>query len=152
MSDTDSRGWWRRNWKWFVPTGCVTLLLLILLSCAGVAYLALGLMKKSEVYKMAMRRVQTDPRAAKAFGAPIESGWLVTGNIRISGSSGNADLQIPISGPKGKGTIYAAGVKSAGTWRLTSLKVRLPSNTLIDIVKPADRRRQPQPAPTPRSI
>jgi len=151
MGETNSRGWWSRNWKWFVPTGCVTLLLLIFLSCAGVAYLALGLMKKTDVYKMAMQRVQTDPRAANAFGTPIESGWFVTGNIRISGGSGNADLEIPVSGPKGKGTIYAAGVKSAGTWSLTTLKVRMPSGKFIDIVTPAAPSQTP-PAPAAQSM
>jgi hypothetical protein len=47
------------------------------------------------------------------------------GNINISGSSGEADLAIPISGPEDKGTIYAVAEKSAGRWIYSILEVEI---------------------------
>jgi hypothetical protein len=43
----------------------------------------------------------------------------------VNGGSGDADLTIPISGPKGKGTIYAVATKSAGEWTYSKLVVKI---------------------------
>jgi hypothetical protein len=34
MTETGNPNWWSRNWKWFVPVGCLSL---ILLFCAFIA-------------------------------------------------------------------------------------------------------------------
>jgi hypothetical protein len=60
-----------------------------------------------------------------ALGEPIESGWWITGSINVSGSSGNVDVAIPISGPKGSGTLYVVGTRSAGRWQYSTMEVEL---------------------------
>lgn len=55
-------------------------------------------------------------------GQPVEKGWLITGSIQVSPGFGYAELAIPVSGPKGKGTVYALAVKRAGIWNLTFLQ------------------------------
>jgi hypothetical protein len=122
-------GWWSRNWKWLVPTGCcLTPLVLI---CAFFAFLVLvifGAMKQSDAYKMAVARAKADQRVTNALGTPVEEGWFLWGSrTEVSGSSGEADLSIPISGPKGKGTIYAVATKSAGDWTFSKLNVKIES-------------------------
>ena len=47
------------------------------------------------------------------------------GSINISGAAGNADLAIPISGPNGRGTIYARATRSAGKWTFSQLVVEI---------------------------
>jgi hypothetical protein len=121
-------GWWARNWKWFVPTGCCLTPLLI--AGAVVAFLVLvifGALKQSDVYKIAVTRAKADSRVIAALGSPVEEGWYLSGNTNVSGGSGNADLSIPISGPKGKGTIYAVATKSAGEWTYSKLVVKIAS-------------------------
>ena len=49
----------------------------------------------------------------------------MSGNINVNGSSGHADLSIPIFGPKGKGKIYAVARKSAGVWQFQTLQVEV---------------------------
>ncbi|HEX4640004.1 MAG TPA: cytochrome c oxidase assembly factor Coa1 family protein [Chthoniobacterales bacterium] len=120
--------WWSRNWKWFVPTGCCLTPLVI--GGAFVAFLVLvifGALKQSDVYKMAVARAKADSRVIAALGTPIEEGWYLSGNTNVNGGSGNADLSIPISGPKGKGTIYAVATKSAGEWTYSKLVVKIDS-------------------------
>jgi Cytochrome oxidase complex assembly protein 1 len=51
----------------------------------------------------------------------------LSGNTSVNGGSGNADLSIPISGPRGKGTIYAVATKSAGEWTYSKLVVKIES-------------------------
>ena len=121
-------GWWSRNWKWFVPTGCC--LTPLVLGGAFVAFLVLvvfGAMKQSDAYKMAVARAKSDPRVTSALGTPISEGWFLSGNTNVNGASGDADLTIPISGPKGKGTIYAVATKSAGDWTYSKLVVKIDS-------------------------
>jgi hypothetical protein len=84
-----------------------------------------GMMKSSDVYKGAVAMAKADPAVEMAVGTPIEEGLFVMGNINISGSSGEADLAIPISGPYDKGTIYAVAEKSAGRWKFSTLVVEI---------------------------
>ena len=121
-------GWWNRNWKWFVPTGCC--LTPLVLGGAFVAFLVIvifGALKQSDAYKMAVTRAKADSRVVAALGSPIEEGWWLSGNTQVNGGSGEADLSIPISGPKGKGTIYAIAKKSAGEWTYSKLEVKIDS-------------------------
>jgi hypothetical protein len=121
-------GWWNRNWKWFVPTGCC--LTPLVLGGAFVAFLVLvvfGAMKQSDAYKMAVARAKANPRVTSALGTPISEGWFLSGHTNVNMGSGDADLTIPISGPKGKGTIYAVATKSAGEWTYSKLEVKIDS-------------------------
>lgn len=121
-------GWWARNWKWFVPTGCC--LTPLVLGGAFVAFLVLvvfGALKHSDAYKIAVARAKADSRVAAALGTPISEGWYLSGKTNVNGGSGDADLTIPISGPKGKGTIYAVATKSAGEWTYSKLVVKIDS-------------------------
>jgi hypothetical protein len=58
------------------------------------------------------------------------------GSISVSGSSGQADLAIPISGPIGKGTIYAVASKAAGQWTFSKLVVEIKATKeRIDLIE-----------------
>jgi len=119
------KGWWGRNWKWFVPSGCLTILLL----AAGFGFLIVtivfGAMKSSDAYKAALSKTKADPRVVSALGSPITDGFYVLGKTNVSGTSGQADMTVPISGPKGKGTIYFVASKFAGQWTFSKLMVEI---------------------------
>ena len=135
------KGWWGRNWKWFVPTGCLTLLLVVGGCIAGLVGFVFSLIKSSDAYKDALAAAQASPAVQKALGTPIEAGLLVMGNIHVSGTSGNADLTIPISGPKGEATIYAVATKSAGKWTFDRLEVAIEdSDERLDLLKEAKKK------------
>ena len=124
------RGWWSRNWKWALPVGC----LLPILLCGGgflvfffVIYGAVtGAIKNSDAYQEGMARARANPEVVAALGEPIESGWLISGSINVEGSGGNVDVSIPISGPKGSGTLYVVGTRSAGRWQYSRMEVEVP--------------------------
>ena len=118
--------WWSRNWKWFVPTGCCLTPLLVFGGFAAFMILVIfGAMKQTDVYKLTVARAKADSRVIAALGSPIEDGWWLAGNTTVTGGSGNADITIPISGPKGKGTLYAVASKSAGEWSYSKLVVKI---------------------------
>ncbi|HUW55128.1 MAG TPA: cytochrome c oxidase assembly factor 1 family protein [Planctomycetota bacterium] len=117
------KNWWGRNWKWFVPTGCLTLIVVVGGCIAGIVGLVFSMLKSSDAYRDALAAAKASVVVQKALGTPIEEGFLVSGNINVSGTSGNANLAIPISGPKGEATIYVVATKSAGKWTFEKLDV-----------------------------
>ncbi len=128
-------GWWARNWKWFVPTGCLMLIVLAFVFAGAIALLVFGAMKSSDVYKNAVAQAKNDPAVIEALGSPLEEGWFLSGRTNVDGASGEADIAIPVSGPKGKGTIYAVAKKSAGRWTYSTLQVEVkPSGERIDLL------------------
>lgn len=124
-NDQPRRSWWGRHWKWVVPVGC----LLPILICGGffalIFSLVFGMMKSSDVYVQSLAAARSDAQLQAELGTPIEPGFLVTGNINISGSSGHADISYNVSGPKGSGTIYAVADKAAGQWTFQTLAAQL---------------------------
>jgi len=82
-------------------------------------------MKSTDIYKDALAKAQADPAVVEALGSPIKDGMIFSGKTDVNGASGEANLAIPISGPKGKGTIYAVAEKSAGLWNYSILAVEI---------------------------
>ena len=121
MDNQPRPNWWSRNWKWFVPVLCVAGILLVVGSIALFVTLLFGTMKSSGAYKQALIAARADPAVAQALGAAIDAGFIVSGSVNVSGSSGDADLSIPLSGPKGKGTLHVRATKSMGEWQFTEL-------------------------------
>jgi hypothetical protein len=117
--------WWTRNWKWFVPTGCLTMIALFAAFIALIAMIVFSAMKSSDVYKDALAKAKAEPAVIEALGSPIQDGMFVSGNTNVNGGSGEANLAIPISGPKGKGTLYVVATKSVGFWNCSSLVVEV---------------------------
>lgn len=105
--------------------GSAVIALLIGGIIAGVFYLIMGTFKSSPVYQDAMRAAQSDSRVIQSLGTPIQSGWFITGSIKEQGMSGDASLAIPISGPRGSGTLYASAREGNGKWRFYTLAVQI---------------------------
>jgi Cytochrome oxidase complex assembly protein 1 len=117
--------WWKRNWKWFVPLGCFTVALLFLAFVGSMLVIVFSAMKSTDVYKEALARAKADPAVIEALCMPIKDGFLISGNTNVNGASGESNLAIPISGPKGKGTIYVSANKSLGQWDYSGLIVEV---------------------------
>lgn len=119
-------GWLQRNWKWFVPVTVVSAFCLFL----GLIFLFVsaifGIIKSSVPYQEGLAKAVANPQVQSALGTPVTDGFFSSGNISTAGDSGRASLEIPISGPKGKGNIHVEANKSAGVWTYSTLEVAIP--------------------------
>ena len=122
---TPRRNWWKRNWKWFVPLGCFSIALLFVVFVGSVVVIVFSAVKSTDVYKDALARAKSHPALIEALGSPVTEGFLVSGNTNVNGASGEANLAIPVSGPKEKGTIYVAAKKSLGRWEYSGLVLEI---------------------------
>jgi hypothetical protein len=129
------RGWLEQHPRWKIPAGCLILILLL----AGFATVVLTAITtsfhNSEVYKQATVRATENSQVLAALGEPIQFAWIVSGQLNVNGSTGSANLAIPISGSRARGTIHAVAYKSGGVWRFTQLDVSLAgSSASIDLL------------------
>jgi hypothetical protein len=80
--------------------------------------------KDSGAYQQAIQKASADARVVELLGSPITGGSMSSGSISTSGdATGEADLSIPISGPKGSARLYASGKLHAGVWSWQTLEV-----------------------------
>jgi hypothetical protein len=100
-----------------------------------VIFLVFGLIRDSTVTHQALARAEANSAVAEQLGSPLKMGWLVTGTIDVSPGSGDADLTIPITGPKGQGDIHAVAKRAGGVWTFKELDVLIGSRT-IDLLQP----------------
>ncbi|MFH7002375.1 cytochrome c oxidase assembly factor Coa1 family protein [Flavobacterium bizetiae] len=129
------KSWWQRNWKWFVPTGCVSILLIFVLFIVSIFFGVTSMMTNSDAYKGAMIEAQKNKQVIEKLGSPIEDDGMTSGSINTSNDSGNCDLQIPIKGPKGKATLFIVAEKK-GTWKYSEMTVLIKAtNEEIDLLK-----------------
>jgi hypothetical protein len=135
VSANDAKGCLKQKWVWIVAAllaaGLVAVVVLAVVIVLGV----FGVMRSSDVYREALTRAQASDAVRRELGEPIEPGWYVMGNIDVNNDSGRADLQIPVSGPKGSGTVEATATKRNGVWIYSRLGVELESGKWLDLSK-----------------
>ena len=90
-----------------------------------VFFFATGLMKQSDAYKIALARAQANSAVIEAIGSPISQTGIVSGNSNVNGPTGEANLSVPLSGPKGKATLYVEAKKSAALWMFQTMVVKI---------------------------
>jgi hypothetical protein len=115
--------WYEKNKRWAVPVGCLVAIMAVVGFFVGIFFFVFSVFKYSDVYVVSLKQAQASHAVVKSLGEPIKEGFLVFGSIHVNGPSGEADLSIPISGPKGSGTLYAVATKSAGKWHFQVLEV-----------------------------
>ena len=121
-----------------MPLGCFTVALLFLVFVGSIVLIVFSAMKSTDVYKEALARTKANPAVTEALGSPIKDGFLVSGNTNVNGASGESNLAIPISGPKGKGIIYVSATKSLGRWIYSGLVVEVNrTHERIDLLQTA---------------
>jgi len=131
--------WLARNWKWLVPLGLLALIFMFASFVGGILLLVETSIQHSDFYPQALQRARANQDVAQKIGRPLKAGWLASGSVNTSGSSGHADLSIPISGPKGKGTLYVVAKKNAGQWRFETLQVEVTGEEQrIDLLQPEE--------------
>src|ERR1700722_4843771 len=144
------RSWLGRNWGKLLAAAFLCMVLFV----GAIVTLLVGAIRGSDVAKEAVARAQSNALVMQRLGAPISEGWFVGGSINVSPGSGDADLSVPISGPKGKGTVYVKAQKSAGAWAYNLMVATVDgSGEKIDLLANATstipESNPPAPAPQP---
>lgn len=76
-----------------------------------------------------MQRLESEDEVDELLGERVSSEGMIQGMINWSGSSGNANLVIPVSGSRGSGFITVIGAKSLGTWEYRVMTLTITDST-----------------------
>ncbi len=116
--------------------GCTCLTTLVCLSgILGVMFAIIGGMKSTDVYTGALKQVREDTEVAEALGTPISDGLFVAGHISVTHIGGNANLWVPVSGPKGDGKLNIVAERSLEhVWTYSILQVELTGGKTINLL------------------
>ncbi|HUP49551.1 MAG TPA: cytochrome c oxidase assembly factor Coa1 family protein [Thermoanaerobaculia bacterium] len=131
-------GWWSRNWKWVVPVGCLTPIILIGGCVAAIAFVAISAIRATDLYTDSVRRAQADPRVIEQLGAPVEAGWWVMGSVKIENDRGSAQFTVPLHGTRKKGSLDVEGSRDGGEWTYSVIRVRVEDGPVIDLIPSLD--------------
>lgn len=125
-AEPPQRGWFARNWLWFIPLVIVLPILICAGCCTGVlAVVGIG-MKSSEPYAQALAAVQEDPQVREAIGEPIEDAtWFPTGEINFVNDQGEARFDFDVKGPKGRAHVRTESRMIDGVWSMVELIVTI---------------------------
>lgn len=114
--------------------GCGIIIVLGLAAVLALVVFVFSVIKRSDVYREAYTRATNDPRVVAALGTPIEKGWWVMGKVNIDDNTGTANIDFPISGPKGSARVHAAASRENDAWSYSALVVRPEGGGEIDIL------------------
>jgi hypothetical protein len=138
------RSWLERNPLWKIPLGFLTLIFLGSVLATILVTVIITSFHNSDVYQLVWAKAAENSQVREQIGEPMTAAWFIFGQLNVNGSTGTANLSIPISGPKGKGSIRAVAYKSAGVWRFTYLQVSIDgrpgSIDLLSVQPPAEAR------------
>lgn len=123
MNAQTQRTWLQRNTKWIVLTAVLLGLLMLVGFVGGILAIVSASMQSSDVFKTSMQRAQASPAVIAALGEPVEPGFFVSGSISVENRTGEADLSIPVSGPRGEATIDVVAHKRDGAWNYEIMRI-----------------------------
>lgn len=130
------KNWWQRNWKWFVPTGCLSLIAVFIIFIVAMFFTVTSMLKESTPYVDAFESATTNSYVIEHLGEPIEQSALIQGQISVSNNDGDADIRIPLKGPKGEGLLHVIGTKLNGEWTYSKMSFSIePSNEVINLLE-----------------
>tara|TARA_R110002072_G_scaffold34118_3_gene102488 strand:+ start:281 stop:808 length:528 start_codon:yes stop_codon:yes gene_type:complete len=119
--------------------GCIAIILLGVLGCVGITVGVVSMIKGSQPYKDGLAKATADKRVGEALGEPVKAQWLAGGQFNDAGNTGNAELVVPLEGPKGEGVLNISATKSGGKWTVNRATVLIPATgKTIDVVQGAD--------------
>lgn len=135
-SQEKQRGWWSRNWLWFVPT---SLLGFIVLCCGcplGIGVWFLNQVYNLDVYKMSMQRIEADAGLRKELGQPITTvAWPPPSfRVELQNDRGEADIRWDLEGPKGRAKAHVTARLAADKWELVILEVTLTNGKKVSLL------------------
>jgi hypothetical protein len=122
------RGWFSRNWKWFIPSAILTVIGVAAIVATGVIAVRVNRYKSSTPYQSALELVQESPTVQKLLGSPIkDASWVPSGQLEVSekGGNGTAAFNFAVSGPKGLAVVQTEARMVQGEWNVNDLFVRI---------------------------
>lgn len=128
MRPGEEKGWWSRNWAWFLPLTCLGCLGIPAACVGGCVWLGVSTVKDSMHTPIAeaVEAAALEPAIVEALGEPIEMSWVgITGNMDTDWEGSRSDFSLPIQGPRGKAMLHIEASRTGEEWIYDRLEAEL---------------------------
>jgi len=125
--------------------GCVGVPLVLAIGCVALISGGFFWARSSLPSKAALERASANPAVREALGTPLTTKFFGENNVMVynAGSgrkTSEATFSIPVTGPRGSGTIMVAGERRKGTWHFQRMEINIDkTGATIDLLTPAER-------------
>jgi hypothetical protein len=124
--NTARKGWFGRNWKWAVPTGCGIIIVIAVIAIVGGLFWGItGLIEENDGFKEALTRAEQNEIIVSEMGKPLKISGITTGKIRTVSGSSSLDVTVPVEGPEGKGILKVIGSENNEVWTYQKMEIYL---------------------------
>lgn len=126
--------WWKSNWKWVVPVGgCLSFIVIIVIAVGSIFYGVSSAIEDSQPYEYALEKINTDEDLINALGSPIVKNGIMSSSWNYDNGKKSSTMAIPISGPKGEGTLFVEATGEGDDWIYNVIRVEIGDDELIDL-------------------
>jgi hypothetical protein len=134
--------WWKRNWKWFLPTA-----LLVFFFGVGLALTTIitgdiddyaQAYSDTSLYEKAIEKAKIDNRVIETLGnlEPIDKLAIIEGDAKYSDNGNSVELTVRVKGNKGIGKMDISANKKGTEWEYKKINIRVKqTKEEIQIVK-----------------
>lgn len=128
--------WFKRNWKWVVPTGgCLTLIVVIAIFIVSAIYKLSSEIDNSDHAQYALEQIHQNEKAIEILGQPIEKGDVSNINLQWINGVSKISFDMTVSGPKNKGTVYLKAEKKGDDYSYKEMRLKIDeTNEVINLV------------------
>ena len=101
--------WFKRNWKWVVPTGgCLTLIIIGALVIGTLVYKVSNVIGDFNYQEQALEKVNLHEKAIELLGSPIKKSGPLDQQFKIdsNGEGTSLEIEFNVSGSKKEGVLY----------------------------------------------
>ena len=139
-----NKGWWKKNWKWFIPTSGVFMIIMVSILSSGFGGIIGDYSKAysdSELYDNALKIVRENNRVKETLGyiEPINNMTILNGYVEYSDNNSSIKTTIKVTGELGKAMLDISADLINKTWSINALKIRIKSppekKETIEIIK-----------------
>ena len=128
--------WWKKNWKWALPVGgCFTMIVIVIVAIGSIFYGVTNAIEGSQPYEYALEKINLDEDLINALGSPILKDGLVSGSWNYTNGKKSAIMTVPISGPKGKGTLFVEASAEDDDWTYQVIRVEIEDSETFEIIE-----------------
>lgn len=104
------------------------LLATFVIACAiAIAYFVHSDTERNAAAEQAFLQIESNPQLKQMLGSPVAMHGRITGQVKEDETGWHeANLVLPIHGPKGDATVQISGGRGAGPWQFTTIEVVAP--------------------------
>ena len=125
------KSWWKRNWKWFLPTFILMFLLFLGLilnsSVNGNVTDIVQAYSDNSLIAKAVEKAKINQRVIELIGEiePIDNLAILEGTAIYSNNNKSVQLSLRIKGNKGKGKMDILADKNGNEWEFKKINIRI---------------------------